>query len=123
VYFYGGESLSIDGQGIQAYHRALLRPDAEAELVAGPSGADLLLLQGRPIGEPVVQHGPFVMNTPGEIREAFMDYQRDRFGQRWPWPADDPVHERQLERFARHADGREDYPKTEASGSAATSSV
>jgi redox-sensitive bicupin YhaK (pirin superfamily) len=112
LYFYSGEALSIDGQRIQAYHRARLRPEAEAELLAGPSGADVLLLQGRPIGEPVVQHGPFVMNTAEEIREAFMDYQRDRFGQHWPWPADDPVHDRALERFARHADGREEHPLT-----------
>ena len=122
VYFYGGDALSIDGEPIPSYHRALLRPDSEVELVAGPPGADLLLLQGRPIGEPVVQHGPFVMNTPGEIRETFMDYQRDRFGQRWPWPADDPVHDRELERFARHADGREDHPQTQDAGTASASS-
>jgi len=63
------------------------------------------VLQGKPIGEPVVQHGPFVMNTRQEIQQAFLDYQRTRFGG-WPWPSDDPVHPRAEGRFARHADGR-----------------
>ena len=112
LYFYQGDTLTVDGQAIPPYHRAVLDPQAGVQLAAGATGADVLLLQGRPIGEPVVQQGPFVMNTPGEIREAFLDYQRDRFGQRWPWPVDDPVHDRELERFARHADGREDHPAT-----------
>ena len=65
----------------------------------------MLMLQGRPIGEPVVQHGPFVMNTQDEIRQAMSDYQRTRFGG-WPWPSDAPVHPREEGRFAKHGDGR-----------------
>ena len=82
-----------------------LRPDAEVSIVAGPEGAELLVLQGRPIGEPVVQYGPFVMNTPQEIQQAFADYRRTQFGG-WPWPNEAPVHPREDGRFARHADGR-----------------
>jgi redox-sensitive bicupin YhaK (pirin superfamily) len=43
-------------------------------------GAEFLLIAGIPLGEPVVRYGPFVMNTPGEIRQAMIDYQTGRFG-------------------------------------------
>ncbi len=65
------------------------------------------MLQAQPIGEPVAQYGPFVMNTQAEIDQAFADYHRTEFGG-WPWPTDDPVNHRAQTRFARHADGRLD---------------
>ena len=73
---------------------------------------DALLLQARPIAEPVAHHGPFVMNTQAEIREAISDYQRTQFGG-WPWPSDAPVHPRSEGRFARHADGRIEHALAE----------
>jgi ketosteroid isomerase-like protein len=60
---------------------------------------DLLLLQGQPLDEPVVQHGPFVMNTPDKIRDAYADYRSTRSGT-WPWPTPDPNHGPSRGRFA-----------------------
>ncbi len=82
-----------------------MRSDVPVTLADTGDGAELLVLQGRPIGEPVVQYGPFVMNTREQIQQAYADYQRTQFGG-WPWPADDPNHGHDLRRFARHADGR-----------------
>ena len=67
----------------------------------------MLLLEGRPIDEPVAHHGPFVMNTREELQQAFADYRRDQFGG-WPWPNDAPVHARDAGRFAIHADGKKE---------------
>jgi quercetin 2,3-dioxygenase len=54
---------------------AVLEGEGELEIIAGEAGAGMLLLSGRPLGEPIVQHGPFVMNTVDEIRQAIRDYQ------------------------------------------------
>jgi hypothetical protein len=51
------------------------------------------------------------MNDEAGIRQAFDDYRAKGFGG-WPWPVDDPVHPREAERFARHADGREEQPRS-----------
>jgi redox-sensitive bicupin YhaK (pirin superfamily) len=50
------------------------------KLAAGAQGARLLLLAAKPIGEPIVQYGPFVMNSVPEIEQAISDYQSGRFG-------------------------------------------
>jgi redox-sensitive bicupin YhaK (pirin superfamily) len=107
LYFYRGDSLSIGDRAIPLSHAAQLRGDVAVELASGAMGAELLLLQGRPIGEPVVAHGPFVMTTREEIQQAYADYQRSRFGG-WPWPSIDPTHPRDAGRFAIHADGRKE---------------
>ena len=111
LYFFAGSSLSIAGDSLHAHTGALVRPDVPLRLQAGADQTEILILQGRPIGEPVVSYGPFVMNSRQEIQQAFIDYSHTRFGG-WPWPADDPVHDRAEARFARHADGRiERMPK------------
>jgi redox-sensitive bicupin YhaK (pirin superfamily) len=127
LYFFRGASITAGDKKLDAHAGMQLRAEASLALVAGPEGADLLLLQGRPIGEPVVQYGPFVMNTPGEIQQAFLDYRQTQFGG-WPWPSDAPVHGREDVRFAKHADGRvervDDKPagQTVAAGATASSS-
>lgn len=70
----------------------------------GTADAEFLLLQGRPLAEPVVQYGPFVMNTQQEIAEALADYRRTGFGG-WPWGDAAPVHGPDAGRFAQRPGG------------------
>lgn len=108
LYLFRGADFHVGSRAVAQQTAIRLRADAAVELVNGETRGELLLLQGRPIGEPVVQHGPFVMNTPAEIQQAFTDYRSTRFGG-WPWPSDEPVHTRTAGRFAVHADGREEH--------------
>ena len=109
LYFFQGRGLRVAGREIPPSHEIEVRADRALPLEAGDTETEILLLQGRPIGEPVVQYGPFVMNTRDEIRQAFADYQRTQFGG-WPWPAPDPVHARDAGRFARRPDGKTERP-------------
>lgn len=104
LYFYRGNTLNIDGLELKKYHAADLNAAMEIMLVNGTEPAGILILQGKPIGEPVVQHGPFVMNSNQEIQQAFDDYQKTQFGG-WPWPVSNPVHDRNKGRFALHGNG------------------
>jgi redox-sensitive bicupin YhaK (pirin superfamily) len=105
LYFYEGESLQVANQIVKPYHAILVQPDIDLNLEAGAKEVSILVLQGRPIGETVIQYGPFVMNTKEEINQAFEDYHRTQFGG-WPWPKYDQVHDRNKSRFAKHADGK-----------------
>jgi len=70
AYVYEGELA-----GIPAHSAAVFSPKGAVQVKAGAQGARFLLLAGRPLGEPVVQYGPFVMNTREEIEQAIRDYQ------------------------------------------------
>lgn len=107
LYFFAGGEVLLAGQRLQQHAGVEVDAGVDLELQAGDATVEMLMLQGRPIAEPVVQYGPFVMNTQDQIRQAYADFQRTRFGG-WPWPKDDPVHPREAGRFARHADGREE---------------
>ncbi|MGK0349251.1 MAG: redox-sensitive bicupin YhaK (pirin superfamily), partial [Myxococcota bacterium] len=109
AYLFKGASLKVADRDVSPEVAIQLRPNEAIALVNGDTEAELLLLQARPIGEPVARHGPFVMNTEEEIRQAFTDYHAGHFG-RWPWPDTGPVHPRDKERFALHADGRLETP-------------
>eukprot|EP01031_Cornospumella_fuschlensis_P025315 gene25315-30568_t len=110
AYFVEGRGLTIAGQTIPPNSSATLKASLEVTLEnsAADSLAEVLVLQGRPIGEPVAQHGPFVMNTMAEIQQAFADYRRTQFGG-WPWPEDAVTFPREKGRFAL-VDGKEIYP-------------
>lgn len=108
IYFYEGDTMRLNEQELKHYHQAEVKADSAILLTAGDKDCSILLLQGQPINEPVVQHGPFVMNTREEIQQAFMDYQATQFGG-WPWQQIDPVHDRKAGRFAKHSDGRMEF--------------
>ena len=110
LYFFKGQSVTIADQRVAGHAVVEVRADAEVELVNGDTEAEFLVLQGRPIGEPVAQYGPFVMNTQAEIAQTMQDYRRTQFGG-WPWPDDAPVHGHDPARFAKHPDGREEKPQ------------
>jgi redox-sensitive bicupin YhaK (pirin superfamily) len=74
VYPFEG-SLSIGGRGLATNNAGVLANGEVIEVAAGAQGARFLLLAGRPLGEPIVQYGPFVMNTREEIEQALRDYQ------------------------------------------------
>lgn len=109
LYFYKGDTLFIDDREIDANHGVQLISDMDCVLRATEKDCYLLLLQGKPINEPMVQYGPFVMNTEEEINQAFSEYRKTQFGG-WPWRQSDQVHPRDKPRFAIHSDGREESP-------------
>jgi redox-sensitive bicupin YhaK (pirin superfamily) len=110
LYFFAGDALKVAGVP-QNQHAALtVQPDVDLPLEAGANGAEILLLQGKPINEPVVQHGPFVLNTERQLSDAFRDYQRTEFGG-WTFETDFPTHPREAKRFAEMPDGTIERPK------------
>ncbi len=104
LYFYEGSSLLIAGKTIPKYSAVNVIPEQDLVIKAGAEPVSILVLQGKPIAEQVIQYGPFVMNTKEEIQQAFEDYHQTQFGG-WPWSRYDQVHDRSKGRFAKHADG------------------
>lgn len=109
IFFFEGSTIKIGSQDINLNHVINLAGDKEIIINNGRSSSRLLFMQGNPIKENVVQHGPFVMNAEEEIHQAYADFRSTRFGG-WPWPANEMVHDRTEERFARYADGKEEIP-------------
>jgi len=107
IFFYKGEMLDIEGQMVSANSTIEATAGANLTIKNGAITSYLLILEGKPIGEPVVQHGPFVMNTHDEIRDAMREYGKTQFGG-WPWEAAEVTHPRNKGKFALHSDGREE---------------
>lgn len=77
LYLYEG-AATLSGEALPSRSAALLGDGDSVGLAAGASGARLLMLAARPLHEPVVQYGPFVMNTREEIEQAVSDYRSGR---------------------------------------------
>ena len=117
--FFAGSSLLVANRRVSGPSAVQVQADQPVQIEAIDGPAEILMLQGQPIGESVAQHGPFVMNTTEELQRAVMDYQRTQFGG-WPWPENAPVHGRDSVRFARHADGRVERVEENQTRSAGT---
>jgi len=78
AYVFDG-AAQIAGTEVKKGHLALLDSGDRVAVAAGPQGAALIIIAGRPIGEPIARYGPFVMNTREEIEQAFRDFQAGRF--------------------------------------------
>jgi redox-sensitive bicupin YhaK (pirin superfamily) len=79
AYVYQGDAkIGAASTGIARGELALLTQGASLPVTAGAAGARLIVVAARPLKEPVARYGPFVMNTPEEIRQAFEDYQAGR---------------------------------------------
>ena len=112
AYFIEGDALEVNDQRVKGHSALTLKAETGA-VFKNPhtsSRTEVLILQGRPINEPVAQHGPFVMNTDAEIQQAFADYRKTQFGG-WPWPQDAMVFPRTKGRFSLAA-GVESRPPT-----------
>tara|TARA_B100000900_G_scaffold159304_1_gene135304 strand:+ start:2812 stop:3651 length:840 start_codon:yes stop_codon:yes gene_type:complete len=73
LYTFGG-SLSVEGRSLQDGGLGLLSPGDSVSIQAQNDGAELLILGGPELGEPIARYGPFVMNTRQEIHQAIEDY-------------------------------------------------
>lgn len=72
LYLFEGDAQA-GSEKIETQQLAVLSDGDKLSIIAGPNGARFLLLAGRPLDEPIVQHGPFVMNTRDEIDQALAD--------------------------------------------------
>lgn len=104
LYFYEGDKVTVHGQDVTPNNAIELDATADITIKTGAATAHFLVLQGKPINEPVARYGPFVMNTDAEIRKAMDEYRTTQFGG-WPWPYPDNVHDVARGRFAKYPDG------------------
>lgn len=78
TYTYRG-SIAVAGTDVPDRHMAILTNTGDGVLVETGQDSRFLLIAGRPLAEPIVQHGPFVMNTTEQIHQAVRDYQAGKF--------------------------------------------
>jgi len=101
LYLYKGGCIKVDDTEIKPNSSLKLVGDENIKVVNGNLESYLILIEGEPINEPVVNQGPFVMNTQEEIIQAYSDYQATQFGG-WPWDRRDPVNPKNKDRFAKY---------------------
>ncbi|MCB0357869.1 MAG: pirin family protein, partial [Bdellovibrionales bacterium] len=110
LYFYAGSGIRVANRSFSEPMAFDVCSDKEIVLECLGNFAHLLLLQGKPIAQPVVQSGPFVMNSRQEILQTIAEFKKTQFGA-WPWPRADMVHGFSTKRFALHANGVREEPR------------
>lgn len=104
LYQYKG-SAEINGQAFEEGTGVFIEEHEKLTITnCSESQVYFILMQGKPIGEPVAKYGPFVMNTSQEIEQVIQNYRRTEFGG-WPWPTAEHVHDAGRGRFAQYPDG------------------
>ncbi|MFS4468453.1 pirin family protein [Maribacter sp. 2210JD10-5] len=104
LYLYDGADITIADRKVSENHGIQIEATVDITIKTGDASAHLLVLQGKPIAEPVAKYGPFVMNTEDEIQKAMEEYRLTQFGG-WPWRYPDNVHDASKGRFAKYPDG------------------
>ncbi len=104
LYYYEGGEVHLNTTKLKVNQGADLNAEKSIRIKNGASTSYFLILQGKPINEPVAKYGPFVMNTEEEIHKAMQEYRLTQFGG-WPWQYSDQVHSREKGRFAQYPDG------------------
>lgn len=100
LYFYNGKSAHICNTSVTSKHGVFVHPKAHLVFQNGEEHSKILFLQGKPILEPIVNYGPFVMNTKEEIYEAIRDFQNQKFGT-WEFDSLEPTHAKR-EKFVEY---------------------
>lgn len=82
IYVYRG-SVDVGGKQVTAQHMAILKngSDLDGVVIGADQPARVLLIAGKPLHEPIVQYGPFVMNTQAQILQTINDYREGNFAQ------------------------------------------
>lgn len=83
IYIFEG-SASLGDEALPQHSLAVLSAGDSAVLRAGSQGARAILVAGRPLNEPIVQYGPFVMSSTAEVEQALNDYRHNRLVQKKP---------------------------------------
>ncbi len=80
IYVYRG-SVNVGDTEVGVQRMGILNnaPDADGVTLSAEEDAHLILIAGKPLGEPIVQYGPFVMNTQEQIQQALADFGSGRF--------------------------------------------
>ena len=107
IFYYKGNSISIEEETVFSDHTIELIAGEDIIINNGDTESYFLILEGMPINEPVVKHGPFVMNTQEEITDTMKEYGKTQFGG-WPWSEIEVVHPVEKGRFALHSNGFEE---------------